>query len=323
MKKKIYRNEDDNKDNNNTKKDEDDNKIKENNNDPDADNYLRIPNKEENSGQIKIYSRIKNKKNKDVGPMNRMIHSVSSNIIKNEKMTIKTNEKTKKSEESSTEKISNVDIISKIDNNKNEKKDDKKNEKTSTEDGGSNHNNELISETDKNTTSKEQKQLVQLMKTMDNKNNNLKESKNSSVYIPNPNSDKLDIYGYDDKLSNNQDNKDDSKKDNSNKDDSKKDDFIYKNDVPKEINEEQPSNQKKKEKEKEKENTIESSIRRKDPYDQQSDREKLKKPKINDQEDEVKKNDFNELFKNLVYLYKRNTQTPKDVDEFKKRTKDF
>ena len=64
------------------------------------------------------------------------------------------------------------------------------------------------------------------MKTMDNKNNNLKESKNSSVYIPNPNSDKIDIYGYDDKLSNNQDNKDDSKKDNSNKDNSKKDDFI-------------------------------------------------------------------------------------------------
>ena len=121
---------------------------------------------------------------------------------------------------------------------------------------GSNHNNELISETDKNTTSKEQKQLVKLLETIDNKNN-LKESKNSAVYIPNPNSDKLDIYGSDDKSSNYQDNKDDSKKDNSNKDD-----CIYKNGVPKEINEEQPSNQKKKEKEKEKENTIESSIRR-------------------------------------------------------------
>ena len=230
--------------------------------------------------------------------MNRMIYSGSSNIIKTEKITIKNNKKTKKSEESSTDKISNDDNISKIDNNKNEKKDDKKNEKTSTEDGGSNHNNELISETDKNTTSKEQKKLVKLLETIDNKNN-LKESLNSSGYIPNPNSDKLDVYGRDDKLSNNQDNKDDSKKDNSNKDNSKKDDFEYKNDVPKEINEEQPSNQKKKEKEKEKENTIESSIRRKDPYDQNSERGGLKRPKINDQEDEVKKNDFNKLFKNL------------------------
>ena len=321
LKKKIYRNEDDNKDNkdnNNTKKDKDDNKIEENNNDPDAYNYFRTPPKEENSGKIKKYSRINN--NKNLGQMNRMIYSGSSNIINTEKITIKNNKKTKKSEESSTDKISNDDNISKIDNNKNEKKDDKKNEKTSTEDGGSNHNNELISETDKNTTSKEQKKLVKLLETIDNKNN-LKESLNSSGCVPK--NQNRNYYDYDDKLSNNQDNKDDSKKDNSNKDNSKKDDFEFKNDLPKEINEEQPSNQKKKEKEKEKENTIESSIRRKDPYDQQSERGSLKKTINNDQEDEVKKNDFNELFKNLVYLYKRNTQTPKDVNEFKEKNKGF
>ena len=87
MKKKIYRNEDDNKDNkdnNNTKKDKDDNKIEENNNDPDAYNYFRTPPKEENSGKIKKYSRINN--NKNLGQMNQMIHSGSSNIINPEKI---------------------------------------------------------------------------------------------------------------------------------------------------------------------------------------------------------------------------------------------